>query len=193
MGRTADSTSSIEGSKRAPVSAPQGVVLGRIVGVHGLRGELRVRLDATNYNLRAATSVRLARAEGDPKTVEARVRAVGSGRGGEQRLALEGVESAEQASALRGLLVLARAEDLEPLAPGEYYQYELVGCRVEDGEGRELGVVKGFWDTGGPGLLVVAAGEGPERLVPAAPEFLRKVDMASRCIVIEAPPGLFDE
>jgi 16S rRNA processing protein RimM len=155
-------------SKRAAADAPDGVIVGRVVGAHGLRGELRVRLLGEGDNdLNAGSSVRLAREEGDPKAVEARVRAIGSGRRGEARLALEGVDSREAAEALRGRLVLAPAGHLEPLADGEYYQYELVGCRVEDGGGRILGVVQGIWETGAPdvldappGLLDKDAGEG---------------------------------
>jgi ribosomal 30S subunit maturation factor RimM len=88
MERTAGSTSSTSKPPKASEdhkveSAPRST-LGRVIGAHGLRGELRVRLlDETDNNLRAAASVWLAREEGDPKAVEARVRAVGSGRRGE--------------------------------------------------------------------------------------------------------------
>ncbi len=192
MGRTADSTSWTDERMRAPAPAPDGVVLGRVVGVHGLRGELRVRLlDADEENLRAAPSVRLAREQGDPKAVEARVRAVGSGRRGELLLALEGVGDRDAALALRGCLVIGRAEHLAPLAPGEYYRYELVGCRVEDGDGRALGIVEGIWPTGAPDVLVVVQGDA-ERLVPAAPGILRQVDVAERRIVVDVPEGLLD-
>ena len=183
-------------AKRAAASAPDGVPVGRVVGAHGLRGELRVRLlDGEDNHLRAVTSVLLAREEGDPKAVEARVRAVGSGRRGEARLSLEGVDSREAAEALRGRLVLAHAEHLEPLLAGEYYQYELVGCRVEDGGGHALGVVAGVWETGAPDVLVVVdeAAGGRERLIPAVGEILREVDLEARRIVIDAPPGLLDE
>lgn len=182
-------------AKRAAASAPDGVLVGRVVGAHGLRGELRVRLlDGDENHLRAVPSVLLAREEGDPRAVEARVRAVGTGRRGEARLALEGVDSREAAEALAGRLVLAHAEHLEPLRAGEYYQYELVGCRVEDGAGRALGVVQGVWETGAPDVLVVVdeAGGGRELLIPAAGEILREVDLSERRIVIEAPEGLLD-
>jgi len=182
-------------SKRAAEEAPDGVVVGRVVGAHGLRGELRVRLLGEEANnLSAGSGVSLAREEGDPKAVEARVRAIGSGRRGEARLALEGVDSRDAAEALRGRLVLAPAARLDPLAEGEYYQYELVGCRVEDAGGRFLGVVQGIWETGAPDVLVVAEGEGSRRehLIPAAGEILREVDLGARRIVIDAPPGLLD-
>ena len=194
MGRTAGSTSWTGASARAPECAPQRVALGRIVGAHGLRGQLRVRLQCeSDDNLRAGAIVRLARAEGDPKPIEARVRTVGTGRRGEARLALDGVDSRDAAEALRGRWVLIDVERLDPLGDGEYYQYQLVGCRVEDGDGRALGVVTGIWETGAPDVLVVDGADGDrELLIPAAREILREVDVAARRIVVDAPPGLFD-
>ena len=184
MERTAGSTSSTETLR---------VTLGRVIGAHGLRGELRVRLaDGTDNNLRAGSSVWLAREEGDPKAVEARVRAVGSGRRGEARLALDGVDGREAAEALRGRLVQAGVDQLGPLAIGEYYQYELVGCRVEDVAGRALGVVSGIWETGAPDVLVVVDAAQREILIPAASAILREIDVAERRIVVDAPPGLID-
>jgi 16S rRNA processing protein RimM len=184
MERTADSTSSTERER---------VTLGRVIGAHGLRGEVRVRLlDETDNNLRAASSVWLAREEGDPKAVEARVRAVGSGRRGEARLALEGVGDREAAEALRGRLVQTGVDQLGPLAAGEYYQYQLVGCRVEDGAGNVIGVVRGIWETGAPSVLVVVDEAERELLIPAAREILREVDVVGRRIAIDAPPGLLD-
>jgi len=184
MERTAGSTSSIE---------PERVTLGQVIGAHGLRGELRVRLlDGTDNNLYAVASVWLAREEGDPKAVEARVRAVGSGRRGEARLALEGIDDRDAAEALRGRLVQADVGQLARLAEGEYYQYELIGCRVEDVDGRVLGVVSGIWETGAPSVLVVANEAGREHLIPAASEILREVDVAARRIVVDVPPGLLD-
>jgi 16S rRNA processing protein RimM len=184
MERTAGSTSSIE---------PLRLTLGRVIGAHGLRGELRVQLfDGTNNNLSAVPSVWLAREEGDPKAVEARVRAVGSGRRGEARLALEGVDGREAAEALRGRLVQAQVDQLGPLAAGEYYQYELIGCRVEDGHGRVLGVVREIWETGAPDVLVVVDENRREILIPAVQAILREVDVAGRRITIDAPPGLID-
>jgi 16S rRNA processing protein RimM len=184
MERTAGSTSSIETER---------ITLGQVIGAHGLRGELRVRLfDETDNNLRAMSSVWLAREEGDPKAVEARVRAVGSGRRGEARLALQGVDGREAAEALRGRLVQAGVEQLAPLAAGEYYHYQLVGCRVEDVAGRVLGVVRGIWETGAPDVLVVVDEAQREHLIPAASAILREVDLTGRRITIDPPPGLLD-
>ena len=85
---------------------------------------------------------------------------------------------------------MTRPDQLRRLAPGEYYQYQLVGCRVEDLQGRSVGVVRGVWETGAPDVLVIEGDDGVEQLIPCAPEILREVDAEGRRIVIDAPPGL---
>ena len=196
MARTADSTSSTEKINREPTTAPDGVSLGRIAGAHGLRGELRVRVEADDLtNLQRVPSVRLVREEGDPQpdgVCEYEVVSAREGRVGECRLSLAGVASREAADALRGATVLARSRDLEELPPGEFYAYELVGCVVEDGSGRSVGVVNSIWDAGGRNLLVIEDAAGGQQLVPAVEPLLQEVDLEARRIVIDPPPGLLN-
>ena len=193
MERTAGSTSSTEPRRRAPAAAPGGVPLGHVVGAHGLRGALRVRSDGGDAtNLLHVRNVRLIR-EGQREAVDYEVTRAELGSRGEIRLVLSGVAGRDAAEALRGSRVLARAEDLERLGEGEYYEYELVGCRVMDGEGRGIGTVRGIWTTGGPDVLVDEDADGVEHLIPTARDIMRRVDIEAREIVIDAIPGLLGE
>lgn len=205
MAPTADSTSSTEPGRtnqheeeREPACAPGGVPLGRIVGAHGLRGELRVRASDDDQDiLLGVPSVRLARDEGDEDADDSQEYEVASarrGRSGECRLALRGVGSREAAEALRGATVIARTGDLAALPDGEFYAYELVGCAVFDAAGRSLGVVASIGDLGpgGTDLLVIEGAGGREHLVPAAEPVLREVDLAARRVVVDPPRGLLD-
>jgi tRNA (guanine37-N1)-methyltransferase len=168
------------------------VVLGRVVGAHGIRGEIRVQvLGDGPENLMAIPRVTLG-AGADDAAAEAReVEASGRGRPGEVRLRLRGVADRSAAEALRGCLVLADAALLPKLPPGEYYWYELVGCRVEEG-GRELGTIREIWETGAHDVLVVEGDDGARRLLPATRELLKEVDTAGRRVVVEGIPGLFE-
>jgi 16S rRNA processing protein RimM len=76
---------------------------------------------------------------------------------------------------------------LPPLAPGEFYVADLIGCQVRDVGGRDRGVVKqAFWN-GSQDVLEIRDAAGNELLVPAAGEFLRSVDLSARLVVIEDP------
>ena len=191
MGPTADSTSSTEGAARA--AAVRAVVLGRVVGAHGLRGQLRVSvLGDDAANLMRVPAVWLSPTEEEPGAGRFEVASVAPGRRGEVRMTLSGVRDRDAADALRGLLVLGCVADLERLPPGEYYAYELVGCSVEDTAGRQIGSVARIWETGAQDLLVVSTPEGREHLVPAATPILQDVDLVARRLVIDPPPGLLD-
>jgi 16S rRNA processing protein RimM len=182
-------------TKTGPEATPQGDVLavGQVAGAHGLRGELRVRTGSADALARAQRPVRLTREEGEPLSFESEITAVRSGRAGECRLCLAGIADRDAAEALRGATLWLHTADLPTLAPGEFYQHELVGCRVEDPAGRELGVVRAIWETGAPDVLVIEDAAGRELLAPAAESLLRQVDLAARRLVIELPPGLIDE
>jgi 16S rRNA processing protein RimM len=118
------------------------------------------------------------------------VESVAPGRRGELRMALEGVEDRDAAEALHGRWVLVETAELESLSAGEYYGYQIVGCRVESQDGMPVGTVREIWETGGPDLLVVQGEGGREHLLPAA--LLREVDVEGRRAVIELLPGLLD-
>ncbi len=114
------------------------------------------------------------------------------GRKGELRVALKGVATRAAAEAFRGALVMSDPAHLGALSEGEYYGYQLLGCRVEAEDGRVIGTVREIWETGAPDVLVVEASDGREHMIPAARELLREVDVAGRRIVIEVIPGLLD-
>ena len=169
------------------------VVLGRAVGAHALRGELRVRIFGDGLdNLARHAEVWLARDEADDEPRRFAVEKVGTGRAREARVALQGINDRDAAQALRGLLVLGTADNLEPLPEGEYYWHQLVGCRVESREGRFIGTVQEIWETGAHDVLVVLAEDGRQHLISTARELVPEIDPEAGRIVIELLPGLLD-
>jgi 16S rRNA processing protein RimM len=175
------------------VTAARRVVIGRIVGAHGLQGCVQVRYfgDGPDSLLRASV-VTLGATEADPEAVAREVVSAAPGRADEVRMTLAGVSGREAASKLRGRLVMVEAGQLERLAEGEYYEYQLIGCRVEGENGETIGTVREVWSTGASDVLVVANEEGGQHLIPTGGDFLRKVDVDGRRIVVEVIPGLLD-
>ncbi len=169
------------------------VVLGEVTGAHGLRGELRVRFagDSPDHLLEA-TSLWLASRPGDPEARRYAVTDRGLARGGEVRLRLAGVASRDEVVPLLGLLVTVPAETLASLPEGEFYWYELIGCRVESESGQVAGVVREVWETGAHDVLVVRDEAGIERLIPTAREIMTRIDLEARRIVVIDLPGLLE-
>lgn len=168
-------------------------MLGEIVGAHGLRGEVRVRITGdSGQNLLEAEALWLARREDERSPRRVVVLAGGSGRPGEIRLRFEGVADRDAAEALRGMRILTETRALPKLPEGEFYWHELIGCRVESESGEVAGSVQEIWETGAHDVLVVVDERGVRRLVPTAAALLRSIDVEARRIVVADLPGLLD-
>ena len=100
----------------------------------------------------------------------------------------KGVDTIGDAERLAGLEVFIPEPERTPLGEGEYYLSDLTGFRLLDlASGREIGIVTGWQETGGPVLLEV---DGGRVLVPFARSILKTVDCAKREIRAELPDGL---
>jgi 16S rRNA processing protein RimM len=184
MEPTVGSTSSTETER---------VALGRVVGAHGLGGQLRVRsFGGASDNLMRLETILLAESEDAADAERFEVTRAAPGRREEFRIALAGVTDRESAERLRGKLVIIETSRLEALPEGEYYSYQLVGCRVEGADGQAIGTVREIWPTGAVDILVVEREDGERQMIPAAESQLRTVDVEARRIVIEILPGLLD-
>jgi 16S rRNA processing protein RimM len=171
----------------------QRVVLGEVRGAHGLGGELRVRWSGdTPDHLLSVEAIWLGREVSDPEARRWQVERAGLARGGEIRLKLQGVDRREQVPPLIGLLVTAQPDRLAPLPEGEFYWYELVGCRVESEAGMTVGRVRELWETGAHDVLVVEDEEGRRRLIPTAEPLMKEIDLTAGRIVVADLPGLLE-
>ncbi|MDJ0849905.1 MAG: ribosome maturation factor RimM [Myxococcota bacterium] len=165
--------------------------MGRVTGAHGVKGQLRIGIDADDADtLRGVTRLVLGGERPDAPDSSYEVESLTAGRPGELRVTLRGVRTRDAAEALRGREVFADKGELAPLEEGEVYGHELIGCALEDEGGAPLGRVRDIWETGAPDVLIVDGDDGREHLIPAA--LLREVDVTGRRAVVELIPGLLD-
>ncbi len=141
------------------------VVLGRVSGLFGVRGWIRV-FSYTDPRDRILAYPRWYLGPAAEGTGGRPVEVLGGRVHGKGILArLAGCEDRDAAAALIGLDIAVRREDLPPLAAGEYYWSDLEGLRVTTRDGAELGRVRRLFDTGANDVMVVDDGER-ERLIP---------------------------
>jgi 16S rRNA processing protein RimM len=94
---------------------------------------------------------------------------------------LEGVESRQQAEAMIGRYLEVEAE---PLPAGSYYWHQIVGLKVADEDGRQLGTVVEVFRAGENEVYRVESEGQPDLLLPALREVIRDIDLpAGRMIV----------
>lgn len=102
----------------------------------------------------------------------------------------DGVGDRDAAAALRGATIEIERAHLPAPRAREYYRADLIGLRVANLEGVELGRVKHFVDAPAGPLMVVQAPAGREHWLPAVPEYLRKVDLAAGRVEVNWPVEL---
>ena len=136
------------------------VLVGRVARTHGLRGHVFVNPETDFVDERFAPGSRLTvQREGVAQTVTvAELRMQGR----RPVVRFEGVERVEDAEPLTGCELRVPESALQPLAVGEVYEYQLVGCAVETVAGDVVGQVRR-----------VEGGIGSVRLVIGGPQIGR--------------------
>ncbi|KIC21790.1 MULTISPECIES: ribosome maturation factor RimM [unclassified Leisingera] len=105
---------------------------------------------------------------------------------------LEGVETKEEADAIKGLRLFARRDQLPQLPDDEFYHTDLIGLEVYDTGGTLLGTVKSVQNHGASDLLEIhGPGLKATVLLPFTLEAVPTVDLTQRRIVADPPEGLF--
>jgi len=167
------------------------VAVGRIVGPHGIRGEVKVEVLTDREERFVAGSKLLTDTRpgrGDDRLV------IVAARPHKHNLLvrLEGVDDRDAAEALRGATLEILREEVPPAPEGRYYHFELVGCRCRDGVHGDLGTVQDVVDHGAGELLRVVNADGRELLLPFVDSFIERVDMEAREIDWTLPEGLVE-
>jgi 16S rRNA processing protein RimM len=100
-------------------------------------------------------------------------------------LRLEGVSTRDGAASLTGRQLWLPRTTFPPLGADEFYVEDLIGCLVEDREGRSLGVVRDVFWNGGHDVMVIGVGDEAERLLPAVPEYIVTIDRTTKRVVVD--------
>ncbi|TAK27725.1 MAG: 16S rRNA processing protein RimM [Chloroflexota bacterium] len=165
--------------------APRFLSVGRILGRWGVKGEARVHL-LTDFPERLQRRGHI--------YVDEELREIEScfpHKGG-LVIKLAGVDTPEQADALRGKLLEIPVAEASPLPPGHFYQYQIIGLQVWTEQGRYLGPVREILSTPAQDVYVIDY-QGSEVLIPAVKDIIRQIDLPLRRITIRALPGLLPE
>ncbi len=168
----------------APPEEGELVLLGRITGVHGLKGEVKIASFTSEPEDIAAYGV-LASAEGR----RFHISAIRSVKGGTVIAALHGVTNRDEAEKLRGTdLHVSRALLPPPEDDDEFYHSDLIGLNAVSPDGETIGKIIAVHNFGAGDLLEVRfEGEPQVELVPFESMHVPRVDLAAREVVVLRP------
>ena len=162
-------------------AADRSILLGRISGVFGVRGEIKIE-SWTDPREAIFRYQPWTLARGGVSSPLAGVR--GRNHGLALVASVPGIDDRDRAQELVGSEISVPRNALPPPKPGEYYWVDLEGLGVQTVEGIVLGTVSHLFDTGANQVLVVQGDR--ERLIPfVQPRYVTEVDFETRRIVVD--------
>ncbi|EKV03642.1 16S rRNA processing protein RimM [Leptolyngbya sp. PCC 7375] len=183
------------------------LTIGRIVGAHGLNGEVRVYPDSDFPERFEQPGERWLLKPGavNPEPIKLVKGRFQEGKG-LYILKLAGINYRNQAEVLRDAQLLISADDRLPLEPGEFHVGELMGLAVILQEtGEQIGSVIDVYRAGNDLLEVALVSDQPEEatkdngqikartvLIPFVEAIVPVVDLTQGRVEITPPDGLID-
>jgi 16S rRNA processing protein RimM len=156
------------------------VTLGRISGVHGVKGWVKVHSYTEPRANIAGFGVWIVSRRGVTSVLEVEDSRSG---GGSVVVKLKGIDDRDEARGWIGAEIAVERMALPECAPGEYYWTDLEGLEVRAVDGAVLGKVDHLLATGGNDVLVL---DRADRMIPFVPgSVIRSVDLEAGVIVAD--------
>jgi 16S rRNA processing protein RimM len=180
------------------VDGPAYLIVGRIRRAHGIRGEVVVEGLTGDPEQHFAVGAQLLAGTADGAVADPRspgphtltVRRAKPFKNG-WILRLAEIPDRNAAELWRDRYLLVSAGAVKAPATDEVYYHDLIGMRVEDGQGRPLGTVVELYEVPQGVLLEVDAGT-QRVMLPYRPEVVQRADVARRVLVVDPPDGMLD-
>jgi len=165
---------------------PWSLVIGRVTGPFGTRGEVRVRAE-TDFpeRFRELGDVCLELPDGEERMVRvdgARLTAKGI------LVKLRGYEDRDSVEGLRRALLKVKPSMAAPLPEGSYWVHEIIGLRAITEEGRDLGEITEVLRSPANDVYVTESA-----MIPAVREVVREIDVEKGRMIVALPEGEGEE
>ena len=161
--------------------------IGKIVGVHGIRGQVKLYSYAESTDpFRPGKAVTIKRPDGSYRAYT--VQKVQPYKN-MLRMAFEEIDSRDAAEAVVGSAVFVSRSALPEPEPDTWYWCDLIGLDVYAGERGFIGQVASMIETGSNDVFVVR-NNGGETLIPAIDSIVIDIDIAANTMRVALPEGL---
>lgn len=160
---------------------------GKIVGTHGVRGEMRVECwcDTPQFLAKFKTLY----FDGGKVKVKVQSRAHKN----MVLLKMPGVDTIEQADTLRGKILYIKRSDIK-LDKGVNFVQDLIGLQVTDSKTGEIyGTINDVLRTGSNDVYEMKDKGGKMYYIPAIPDIVDEIDIEGEVLKITPMKGLFSD
>jgi 16S rRNA processing protein RimM len=177
-----------EAQRRAP--EPRYLVVGQVVGTHGLRGELKVKPltdDPDRFGQLERVLVGVDDEEPVPWVLQTyRIHK------NHALLQLAGCDDQTTAQTFKGMLIQIPREEALPLEEDEYFEHQILGLSVWTADGDHLGVVEEIIYTAAHEVYAIQEPGSARReiLIPAIESVVLDVDLDAGRLTVDLPEGL---
>lgn len=159
------------------------VCLGAIVGVHGIRGEVKVKCFCENEK-HLTTYGALSNEKGD-MTLDIKI--VGHSKD-LLRAKIKGVEDRTTAEGYVGTGLYIDRDKLPSLDEEEFYHADLIGLDVRNNQGESLGEVNAIYNFGAGDILEVKTNNNVLEMLPFNKTFVPTINIKDGYIIVEMMP-----
>ncbi len=159
--------------------APARLRAAQILRAHGVRGEVRAEAIGGDPS-RFTPGTRLETEDGVRSLT---VRSARPGAGNVVLLGFDEITSPNEAALLRGVYLCVDVDAARPLSDDEWFVWQLVGLRVLDTDGTDVGLVDDVEAGVGNDVLVIRNGDTVHRL-PMARDYVTAIDVPGGTVTV---------
>jgi len=163
------------------------VIIGKIVGTHGIKGTNKFRSYAESlslFNPGRSILVRLSGGQEQNREINWVKPHTGTA-----LISFKGIVDRSQAEALIGSELIIPKDELPDLEEDAHYWIDLIGVEVYTSEEKYLGRIESIIETGSNDVYVVKDNK-KEVLIPALASVVHDIDIKNRRMQVELPDGL---
>jgi 16S rRNA processing protein RimM len=165
------------------------IAIGKVVKTRGLRGEVAADI-LTDFPDRLNDLKLITAVFPDGSRQELKIEDLWF-QGNRMVLKFAGFDDVESAEKLRAVEICVPESEAVELSEDEFFDWELIGCKVETVDEKELGTVREIIRTGGTEILAID-GEEKEFMIPFARSICVDVDKENKLIRVDPPEGLLE-
>lgn len=164
----------------------------KIVNTHGIRGEIKVVPQTDFPEERFAEGSRLTLFP--PESMNQAPFTVTVQKARPQKntyiVQLAGFQNINQVEKWKGGMLKISRDQLVDLGEDEYYYHEIIGCRVFDEDGIDVGEITDILAPGANDVWVATGEDGRELLIPVIDDVLLRVDIERKQVHICIMEGM---